>query len=350
MNIVDFYADPEKLAQFLRFPAALYADDPNWAPDHSEAHLLNARNNPYPAANWRHFMIQDEQQVYGRLTAIVNPKLVDDEGQPYGQLGFFECVDNLPYARALVKEALNWLKTNYSDIKSILAPINFDTWHAYRLRTSGFNQSPFPMEPYNPPYYPEMFKKLGFHPTADYVTKTITDLSALMSSWETHYDKVIAAGYKFRSLDPDSIPEELSLVYSLSKDIFQANPYFIELPQEEYQAMYGDIARAIDPQFIQFATAPSNRPAGFSFSFSDPKAPHSAHIKTYGVVPQARNSGLGAALAYQTYQILKNKGYTCINHCLMHLNNRADQFDRGIGKTTREYTLYKIPLKAQVEL
>jgi predicted GNAT superfamily acetyltransferase len=83
---------------------------------------------------------------------------------------------------------------------------------------------------------------------------------------------------------------------------------------------------------------------GFSFSVPDHRDPHTVNLKTFGVTPQVRGTGMGAALAFEAYRRFQSKGYTRVNHCLMRSGNRADQFDRGLAKVTREYTLYVKPM------
>jgi len=346
MKIVDFDFEPDLLSRFLSFPQLHYASNPNWLPDSGEAHLL-AANQPAPSAGlWRNFLAiePDGGRIRGRVTAIVNAHLADENGRPFGQLGFFECVDEAPVARALVESALAWLRANTPDTQTVLAPMNFDSWHSYRWRVSGFDQPTFAREPYNPPYYPALFEALGFAPIAFYVTKTVVEPAPLLAAWEPYHARALAQGFTFRLLNVNALREELSLIYRLSLTMFREHLFFIEISESEFIALYAGTGAGLDPEMLIFLLDPAGVPVGLSFTFPDHRYRNTANMKTGGVLPAWRGTGVGAALAYEAYQRLVKKGFTRMNHCLMREGNRFDQFDRGAATVSRRYRLYSCRL------
>lgn len=349
MKIIDFDSDPDSLARFLAFPRLHYAADPNWLPDPGEARLLASGRPPAPDTVWRNFLAveSDGGRICGRLTAIVNPRLADEAGRPFGQLGFFECVDDRPTARALGEAALAWLRIQAPGTQTVLAPMNFDTWHAYRLRTSGFDQPTFAMEPYNPAYYPALLEALGFEPTAHFVTKTVTEPESLLARWQPYHAAAVAQGFAFRSINPAALADELSLIYRLSLAIFRENPFFVEISESEFGSLYAGTGAGLDPDLLLFAIDPAGEPAGFCFSFPDQRYPGTAHAKTFGLLPGRRSRGLGSALGHEVYRRLVARGFVRINHCLAREGNRGDQFDRGAAAVTRRYALYSRRLEIQ---
>ena len=48
-----------------------------------------------------------------------------------------------------------------------------DTWHRHRLNVGPFDDPPFLLEPYNPPYYPEIWEEAGFQVLARYFSKQV---------------------------------------------------------------------------------------------------------------------------------------------------------------------------------
>jgi ribosomal protein S18 acetylase RimI-like enzyme len=338
MKIIDFDFDSDLLQRFLDWPRQLYAGDSNWIPDPGAAHQLSGK--AHPGAIWRNFLVLEDDTICGRVTAIVNPLLCDDAGRPYGQLGFFECIDDVAVAQSLVGAALAWLRENAAETQNVLAPINFDTWHGYRLRTKGFHEPTFFMEPYNPPYYSSLFDALGFAPAMTYVSKTVDNLATLMDAWRPFYFQALAQHYTFRSFNPADINAEMSLVYRLSVPTFRDNYFFADLPEAGFRALYADVARSVDPALLFFMLDAAGEAVGFSFSVPDHRDRQTVNLKTFGVMPQVRGVGMGAALAYEAYWRFQSKGYTRVNHCLMRSGNRADQFDRGLANISREYAIY----------
>lgn len=337
MKIIDFDFDPALLERFLGWPRRHYASDPNWLPDPAETQQLAAPSTT--GAVWRNFLALEGDGLLGRITALINPRLNDEAGRPLGQLGFFECVNDSMVARTLIEAGLNWLRQTAPQTPSVVAPMNFDTWHAYRLRLHGFDQPTFLMEPYNPPYYPALLEAAGFAPVVRYVTKTVTTPARLLEAWLPYHTDVLAHGYRFRSFDPTP-STDLDLIYHLSLEIFRRNLFFAEISEAEFRALYAGAVRGIDPDLLFFALDPTGEPVGFSFALPHPGQPGVVNLKTFGVLPRVQKTGLGAALACEAYQRFEAKGFASVNHCLMRAGNTADQFDRGAGSVTREYALY----------
>jgi GNAT superfamily N-acetyltransferase len=340
MNVLDFDRDRDLLKQFLEFPQRLHASDPNWLPDPSEERLLT---DGFSSSLWRNFLVLHGGEIKGRATAIINPSLRDEQDQPYGQIGFFDCMDDLSAAQLLVDGALAWLKSKLGEKATVFAPMNFDTWHPYRLRAKGFDQPTFLMEPYNPPYYPALLENLGFSAMTRYVTKTVDDLEPSLNVWREFHSRALSQGYSIRSFNLADVAAEISSVYRLSTEMFNENFYYTDISESEFRALYAGAAGRLDPDLFLFILDPQRNPVGFCFSFADHRQPKTVNVKTFGVLPHVRGEGVGAALAYEAYRRFQAKGFLRANHCLLREGNRADKFDGGLGAVTREYTLYARP-------
>ena len=345
MKVIDFDHDAGLLELFLDFPRQLYASDSNWMPDPAEARQL--ADSGSQQSLWRNFLALDGDEVCGRVTASVNPRLCDENNQPYGQLGFYECIDDRQASRLLLDRATSWLQENVPAGARILAPMNFDTWHSYRFRIRGFDEPTFFMEPYNPSYYPSLLAAHGFEPASRYITKTVTDLSPLLAFWEPHHRKDAAAkGFTCRSINLEAVREEISLIHRLSQEIFRENLFFTEISEADFRALYAAAAGSLDPDLFLFLLDASGEPVGLCFVLADHRQPERANVKTFGLLPHIRHTGVGAGFAHEIYSRLQAKGFTSVNHCLMRAGNRAEAFDGGLGEITREYTLYSRSLES----
>jgi GNAT superfamily N-acetyltransferase len=338
MKIVDFDFEPDLLKKFLDFPQLHYASDSNWMPDPAETRLLTPSESR--STIWRNFLALKGDEPCGRVTAMINPRVCDENNHSYGQLGFFECADDLPTARLLIDSAIDWLRAYLPIRGNVLAPMDFDTWHSYRFRTKGFAEPTFFMEPYNPSYYPTLFRELGFIPVSQYNTKTVNNLAPLLDFWESYHRDTRSKGFTVRTFNLSAVTEEMSLIYRLSLDIFCENLFFTQISEAEFRALYAGTARRLDPDLFLFLLDPLGEPVGLCFAIPDHRQPKTANIKTFGVLPHRRNEGIGAGLAYEIYSRFQTKGFARFNHCLMRTGNRADGFDGGLGEVTREYTLY----------
>jgi len=344
MKIIDFDFDSGLLKRFLDFPRQLYASDPNWMADSAEPRLL--ADNESSSTRWRNFLVMDGDETLGRVTAIINQRLRDENNYVYGQLGFFECVNDSQAAQLLIDAAILWLKSNLPNGTSVLAPMNFDTWHSYRLRTKGFDEPTFFMEPYNPSYYPSLFAAHGFMPISHYITKTVNDLSPLLAFWESYHRDMLAKGFTVRSFNLSAVAEEMSLIHRLSLAMFRENLFFTDISEAEFRALYAGAAGNLDPDLFLFLLDQSGDPVGLCFNLADHRQPQTVNVKTFGVLSRIRHVGVGAGFAHEIYARFQARGFTRVNHCLMRSGNRADSFDGGLGAITREYTLFARSLES----
>jgi GNAT superfamily N-acetyltransferase len=336
MKVIAFDNDPDLQGLFMEAARGIYSGDTGWLGDSATGRLGVEDADPLR----RHFLAMDGSRILGRVSAAINPALREMHGPAYAQLGQFECVDDVAAARALIQEAIGWLRQAAPASKTLLAPMDLDTWHAYRLRTGGFDEASFPMEPYNPAYYPALFAALGFAPVVRYVTKTVNDPAIPMQAWEASYKRATRRGYRFRSFDGGNRPGEMLQIHGLSREMFCRNPFYVDISLAEFARMYAGEAGQLDTELFVFMLDPQGETVGFAFASPDRRRHELVNIKTFGTLPRVHGLGAGAALAMEVYRRAIRRGFTRINHCLMRAGNEADLMDRGGARVTREYTLY----------
>ncbi len=167
-----------------------------------------------------------------RLVARRSPELRDGEGRPLGLLGFFEAIEG-PEGREgalrLLAEGIQWLRETGAG--QIVGPIDGDTWHRHRLNVGPFGDPPFLLEPWNPPYYPEIWEEAGFQVLESWFSKQV-DPAAVLAHLQPRAVAARAAGYRLRTLDMGRLTGELRLLYRLSRVIFAGNFLYTEISEE----------------------------------------------------------------------------------------------------------------------
>ena len=121
--------------------------------------LHNAQFAEGEAIRW---IARDEAgKVVGRIAAFYNRSSAANEEQPTGGCGFFEAENNQELANLLFDTARDWLKER--GMEAMDGPVNFgnrDQW--WGLLVEGFEFQPLYANPYNLPYYKELFENYGF--------------------------------------------------------------------------------------------------------------------------------------------------------------------------------------------
>ena len=324
MQILDVKNEKD-WADFLALPGVVYKNDPYYRPTNprNEIEMLIKEN---PAV--RVLLIKD----VARMVLIPS--------QDVGKIGYFEAVNDLDAVKMLFNEAINYFKR--MGVRSIIGPMNNDTWHSYRFNLGPYTQ-PFLFEPYNPSYYPALWEGYGFVGVADYYSRCIEDISAMPSKLEEKYHGAIAKGFKFRTFESESFDNDLKIIYDISCKAFVDNFLYTEISFEDFYALYEPAKKIIVPQLIVFVMDANNEPVGFFFGIPNDKKTFNG--KTVAIVPGYRQYGLASAMQYLVYQNALKMGFSKANLCLIHQGNPSDKINKELGNITRTYRLYEYGIK-----
>ena len=96
------------LNEFVELPFTLCRNEPHWVPPLRIAvkELLDRKKHPFYAnAEAEFFLARQDGQVVGRIAAIVDRAHNRFHGEEAGFFGFFECIDDVAVARALLERA-----------------------------------------------------------------------------------------------------------------------------------------------------------------------------------------------------------------------------------------------------
>ncbi|HEU4996294.1 MAG TPA: hypothetical protein VFT29_15865 [Gemmatimonadaceae bacterium] len=285
----------------------------------------------------RLFVAFDGDRPVARIVARIAPQLNDARGNPYGLLGFFESARNVDTGRALFQPAIDWLRGH--GVGAIVGPMDGDTWHRYRVNIGPFDHPPFPLEPWNPPYYRELWEQAGFGEVESYSSKWIDDVTVLLPRLESGAERAASHGICVRALDRSRLDQELAIVHRLSAEIFRDAFLYSPITLPDFLDMYRGVERFLDPDLVVFATAPDGRDVGFVFAYADPSLP-AIHYKTIGVLSDWRKAGTTAALSRHVYRNAVARGLRAGNHALMRDDNRSQALDAGLGVVFRRYVLF----------
>ena len=298
--------------------------------------LLDPGNTYYRNAASRSFVVSRAGAPVGRITAFHN-RLLGGEHRRYGLVGLFACDNDVAAARALVEAASTWLAERGLD--AMRGPMAGDIWHRWRFMTRGFATAPFPGEPRNPDYYPELFNACGFAAVRTYSTKLIVDLDAQISVLSVAAELNARRGYLYRSINAANWRDDLRLVFELCRHSFASDWSVSESTFEEFADIYNRWLRRVGPEHVVLAADPRSAVVGLGLSVLGP--PDTLNIRTVAVLPHSTGFGLGRAIVAEHYRRAIAAGLTRVQLCLMGPTTPPQLWDRGLGRVTREYTRYE---------
>lgn len=259
--------------EFLAVGRSLYAGNPHFvAPLDSDIESVfdPSRNKMFrdgEAVRW--ILRSDQGLVVGRIAAFYNRSQAAMESQPTGGCGFFECIAAQEAANMLFDAARKWLASK--GMKAMDGPVNFgsrDMW--WGLLVEGFDIDPLYGNPYNPPYYRQLFENYGF---CNYFNQTTyaqkLDPKVVNPVVSARLQRLKAdPDYSFRNIvgdDLNALPERFRAIYNRGWQNFTGVK---PLSQVEVKSLFKSLRPIIDRRLIYFAYH-RERPIGFFVMIPD---------------------------------------------------------------------------------
>lgn len=360
------------LTEFLRFGERHYTGDPSWIPplqDDLRAHLCRRDSGrSTPAA--RHFLAKRGDRVVGRVSAARDAKLYC-AGEVVGSLGHFECESDREVATALFDAAREWLHTQHG-VRRVWGPMNGDIWHGYRLMTRGFDQGIFPGEPYNKPFYADLFADYGWREIRAWESvelSTPEPLGSVLRWGDPRLTQARARGYRFEPLDTRRLSAELEKLHPLLLDCFRDFAGFTPISLEEFRRVFAGLGQALPKDWFSFVRGPEGRLVGFAGAILDlssalramqgrrnglarlrfawhRRRADRAVFYLVGLRPDEpeRGNGLGAAAVRQVLGAVCRHGVRSAVAALMPSDGRSRSLVGGESgpEAQRRYVLYEV--------
>ena len=259
--------------EWLVFPEKIYKGNRNWVRP-LDVDVLKvfdpSKNELFADGEAIRWMVRDTRgEVVGRIAAFYNREKAAIEEQPTGGCGFFESVDDQQVADMLFEASRMWLTSR--GMEAMDGPINFgqrrDWWG---LLVEGYEVQPLYMNPYNPPYYKELFENYGFQ---NYFNQhsfiwRVNDSEANKQIFARAERLYTVPGYRVENIDMKNLEEaaeSFRVIYNKAWSLFSG---VRPMTQEEALEMVHEMKPIIDPNIIFFAYF-NDEPIGFFITVPD---------------------------------------------------------------------------------
>lgn len=261
----------DDLKTFIRMANDIYAGDPNYAAplEYELSARLNADKNPsikgLPLKRW---IAWKNGAPAGRIQALVNKAHLERHQDGAGHFGFFECVDDQAVARALLKTAGDWLKSE--GVRKILGPFNNCINEETGLLVSGFDTPPYVMMPHGRPYYAKLLEAEGFSKAVDMHALEYVPRPALMPEKRQRFiDRALSnPKVSFRNIDMSDFKAEIRRVIHIFNDAWSDNWGFIPFTEDQIDHMAAELRPIISPYNVVFCYY-DGEPAAFALVLPD---------------------------------------------------------------------------------
>lgn len=160
----------ENLKKFVRFKIKLYKGNKYAVPSLvlDEVNTLNPNTNPaFEFCDAQCFLAYRGKKIVGRICVMINHRANETWGKHDARFGFFDFIDDIEVARALLDAAQGWAKSR--GMSALHGPLGFTDMDEEGILVEGFEELSTMATLYNYPYYGPTMEKLGFRKDVDWV-------------------------------------------------------------------------------------------------------------------------------------------------------------------------------------
>jgi len=258
------------LNEFVELPFEIYRNDPLWVPQLRIAvkELLDRDKHPFYANAYAEFFLaRRDGKVVGRIAAIVDRNHNRFHEENAGFFGFFECVNDVDVAYALLLKAREW--TFERGATFLRGPASPSTNYECAMLIDGFDCSPMVMMPYNPRYYPELMDRIGLKKAKDLYAYLSNANTIGMKKIDRVSEKVLKTnGVCVRPINMKDFQNDVEKVWEVYGAAWMRNWGFVPMTREEFFLMGKEMKMILKPGLVLIGEVGS-RVVGFALALPD---------------------------------------------------------------------------------
>ena len=327
----------EERARFVDFAFDLYRDAPLWVPPLRGAALkiLDATKHPFYEHSIADFFLAEEDgRVLGRVAMLENRHYNNYHKSKASFFGYFETVENIEVARALLHTAKEW--TAARGLDTIIGPrgvIGIDG----SVLVDGFEHRPAIGIPWNYPYYDDYIRDSGFEKDTDYLSgyargdivlpPRLYEIAARVKAKRGFWIKT----FKSRAEIREWIPRALE-IHRLAMSTLHT---YYPPTEAETQEVIGSLLAIADPSLIKLVMKGDDIagfilayhdvsagiqkakgrlfPFGWAYILLDRRRTKWCNVNGLGLLPQYRGLGANAMLYTELRDTINAHGFKHID-------------------------------------
>ncbi|WP_136481157.1 GNAT family N-acetyltransferase [Cognatitamlana onchidii] len=338
MVILKEVKSKKDLKKFVKLPFKLYKDSKYWTPPiiSEELSSFNTKENPvFNDAEARLFLAYKNNQLVGRIAAIINWVEINKQEVKKMRFGWFDFIDDFEVSQTLLNKVEDIGKLN--KLEFMEGPVGFSNLDKVGLVTDGFNHIALMVTWYNHPYYVKHYEKALFKEEKVYVETKIPFKNINKEVFEKA-QALIKRRYQLRALNFTKTNQLMPYVddmFELFNESYASLPSFVPISNEQIAHLKKKFISFVNPEYIKFVVDKEDKLVGFAVVMpSFAKALHKIKGKLFpfgfikilqakkhsdeavfyliGVKPEYQNKGIHSIIFNEYYQLLTKKG---INNC-----------------------------------
>ncbi len=277
------------------------------------------------------FILKKNNNIVGRIAAIVDYKYVELLNKNIGFFGFFECINDFDCAKALFDVAKNSLKSR--NMTTMRGPINGRVDVGCGFLLEGFNSSPALLSSYSPEYYLSFAQKYNMIKARDQILYYINLTKPIPDKLKEKAQNCKENGIKIRKFNRLRTKKELDWWIELFLETFKDHWGYVPVEKDEVRTRFGikQMRWFVDSMLFLVAEIDGS-PVAYIWSTPDYNqlfkkmngrlGPYQAlqfillkkrinvgKLHLIGIKKELRNKNIGSYLNYETLLEMQKRGY-----------------------------------------
>ncbi|MFV8346631.1 GTP cyclohydrolase [Flavobacterium sp. ZB4P13] len=323
-----------ELTNYIKFPFSLYKNNKYWVPPiiADELETFDKTKNPaFENAEAYFYIAYKNNEIVGRIAAIINWSEVNDQQKKKVRFGWFDVIDDIEVTKALLEKVYELGRKN--NLEHVEGPMGFSNLDKVGVLTEGFDEIGTMITWYNHPYYASHFEQLGYRVEKEYLESKFPFENVKPEFFEKAND-LVKRRYQLSPLNFKTTKEVMPHVdkmFDLFNESYASLSSFVAISDIQKEYFKKKYISFINPEFIKFVEDKDHNIVAFSIvmpSFSEAlqkskgklfpfgflhllKAKNQSKDMIFyliGVHPDYQNKAVTAIIFNEYYHTFKEKG------------------------------------------
>lgn len=323
-----------ELTNYIKFPFTLYKNNKYWVPPiiADELETFDKTKNPaFENAEAYFYIAYKNNEIVGRIAAIINWDEVNDQKKRKTRFGWFDVIDDIEVTKVLLEKVYELGRKHNLD--HVEGPMGFSNLDKVGVLTEGFEEIGTMITWYNHPYYARHFEQLGFNVEKEYLESKFPFENVKLEFFEKAND-LVKRRYLLSPLNFKTTKEVMPHVdkmFDLFNKSYASLSSFVAITDTQKEYFKKKYISFINPEFIKFVEDKDHNIVAFSIVMPDfaqalqkskgklfpfgfihllKAKRQSKNVLFYliGVLPEYQNKAVTAILFKECYETFKEKG------------------------------------------
>jgi GNAT superfamily N-acetyltransferase len=329
----------KELKAFVTFPFQLYKNSKYWVPPiiSDEVATLSADKNPaFLHAEAHFFLAYKDNNIVGRVAAIVNKTEINVQNVKKMRFGWFDAIDDISVSKVLLDKVEEIGRSH--KLEFVEGPVGFSNLDKNGALTYGFDHIGTMATWYNHPYYITHFESLGLLPEKEYIESKFAFNTIPLERFK-RVNEIITKRFKLRPskfTKTKEIVPHIDSMFDLFNKSYSKLSTFVPVSDAQRDYFKQKFINFINPEYIKFVFDENDDMVAFAIvlpSFSDAlqevkgklfpfgflkllqakKNSKTVLFYLIGVEPHYQNKGVTAIIFNEFYETFKKQNIeTCI--------------------------------------